>query len=117
MMWEPIKNPDYVADPAHGSRHNRGAAVDVTLYFLNSGDHLTMPTFYDDFSKRAHHDYEPLPPTVERRRAQLLAVMTKHGFEPLPSEWWHYDFKGWQKFELLDLPFGAVEGSGSGDRR
>jgi D-alanyl-D-alanine dipeptidase len=106
-MWEPIKNPDYVADPAQGSRHNRGAAVDLTLVYLNPMDHLTMPTFYDDFSKRARHDYMQLPPTVLKRREQLKDVMMRHGFEPLPSEWWHYDFKGWEKFEILDLPFDA----------
>lgn len=102
-MWEPIKNPDFVADPAFGSRHNRGAAVDLTLIFLNPGDTLAMPTPYDDFSKRARHDYEQLPPKVLEHRAQLRDVMMKHGFEPLPSEWWHYDFKGWERFELLDL--------------
>ena len=104
-MWEQIKNPDYVADPAQGSRHNRGAAVDLTLVFLNPMDHLTMPTAYDDFSKRARHDFMQLPPTVLKRREQLRDVMMRHGFEPLPSEWWHYDFKGWEKFEILDLPF------------
>ena len=108
-MWEPIQNPDYVADPAKGSRHNRGAAVDLTLVFLNAGDHLTMPTAYDDFTKRASHDYMQLPKTVLARREQLEDVMVRHGFEPLPSEWWHYDFKGWEKFELLDLPFSALE--------
>ncbi len=109
-MWEQIHNPDYVADPAKGSRHNRGAAVDLTLVFLNPMDHLTMPTAYDDFTKRASHDYMQLPPTVLKRREQLKDVMVRHGFEPFPSEWWHYDFKGWEKFEILDLPFDALGG-------
>lgn len=108
QMWEQIGNPDYVADPAQGSRHNRGAAVDLTLIFLNPGDTLTMPTPYDDFTKRASHDYMQLPKTVLAHRQQLKEVMMKHGFEPFPSEWWHYDFKGWEKFELLDLPFNAL---------
>lgn len=108
-MWEQIGNPDYVADPAKGSRHNRGAAVDLTLIFLRPGDTLAMPTPYDDFSTRARHDYEHLPKKVLEHRALLRDVMVKHGFEPLPSEWWHYDFKGWERFELLDLPFEALE--------
>ena len=64
---------------------------------------------YDDFTPRASHDFMKLPKTVLARREQLKDVMVRHGFEPFPSEWWHYDFKGWEKFELLDLPFSAVE--------
>ncbi len=102
-MWEPIKNPDYVADPAKGSRHNRGAAVDLTLIDLRTGAELAMPTPYDDFTPRAAHAFADLPPDALANRAMLREVMTKHGFEPLPSEWWHYDFKGWERFELMDV--------------
>lgn len=102
-MWEPIKNPDYVADPAKGSRHNRGAAVDLTLIDLKTGNELTMPTPYDDFTSRARHDFNELPEEALRNRALLRDVMVKHGFEPLPSEWWHYDFGGWKRFELMDV--------------
>lgn len=102
-MWEPIRNPDYVADPAKGSRHNRGAAVDLTLVDLRTGAELAMPTGYDDFTPRAHHDFTDLPPDQLRNRALLRDVMIRHGFEPLPSEWWHYDFKGWDRFELMDV--------------
>ncbi|HYM61461.1 MAG TPA: M15 family metallopeptidase [Thermoanaerobaculia bacterium] len=102
-MWEPYKNPDFVADPAKGSRHNRGAAVDLTLIDLRSGAELLMPTPYDDFSPKAHHDFADLPADVLANRAKLRDVMTSNGFEPLPSEWWHYDFRGWQRFELMDI--------------
>lgn len=102
-MWEPIKNPDFVADPAKGSRHNRGAAVDLTLIDLATGNELAMPTPYDDFTSRARHDFNDLSPEVLKNRALLREVMVKHGFEPLPSEWWHYDFAGWQRFELMDV--------------
>jgi zinc D-Ala-D-Ala dipeptidase len=103
-MWEPIKNPDYVADPAKGSRHNRGAAVDLTLVDLQTGAELPMPTPYDDFTPRAHHDFAGLPPDAIHNRTLLREVMNKHGFDPLPSEWWHYDFRGWEKYELMDVP-------------
>jgi D-alanyl-D-alanine dipeptidase len=103
-MWEPIKNPDYVADPKKGSRHNRGAAVDLTLIDLKTGKELAMPTGFDDFTPRARNDFNALPAEVLANRAKLRDVMTRHGFEPLPSEWWHYDFKGWERFELLDVP-------------
>ena len=107
-MWEPIKNPDFVADPKKGSRHNRGAAVDLTLIDLKSGAEVTMPTPYDDFTPRARQDFSDLPADAIANRALLRDVMTRHGFEPLPSEWWHFDFGGWQKFELLNVPLLGV---------
>jgi D-alanyl-D-alanine dipeptidase len=102
-MWEPIRDPDFVADPAKGSRHNRGAAVDLTIVDALSGQELAMPTPYDDFTERAHHDFQDLPADVLANRALLRDLMTKHGFDPLPSEWWHYDFRGWERFELMDV--------------
>ena len=110
-MWEPIKNPDYVADPAKGSRHNRGAAVDLTLISLATGEELPMPTAYDDFTERAAHAFTDLPADALTNRALLREVMTKHGFEPLPSEWWHYDFAGWREYELMDVPLDALRSS------
>jgi zinc D-Ala-D-Ala dipeptidase len=108
MMWEPIRNSDFVADPAKGSRHNRGAAVDLTLVDAN-GRELAMPTPYDDFTSHARHDFNDLPPDALANRARLKDVMTRHGFELLPSEWWHYDFSGWQQFELLNVPLEKLE--------
>ena len=102
-MWEPIRNPDFVADPAKGSRHSRGAAVDLTLIDRATGRELPMPTPYDDFTSRARQDYNELPADVIANRALLRDVMTRHGFEPLPSEWWHFDYRGWQKYELMDV--------------
>lgn len=102
-MWEPIRNPDFVADPSKGSRHNRGAAVDLTLVDLKSGQELPMPTPYDDFTPRARQDWTNLPPDVAANRARLRDAMTRHGFIPLPSEWWHFDFQGWERYELMDV--------------
>lgn len=103
-MWKPIRNPDFVADPAKGSRHNRGAAVDLTLIDLRTGSELPMPTDYDAFTPRARQDFNDLPPDTVANRAKLREAMQRHGFDPLPSEWWHFDFRGWEKFELMDLP-------------
>jgi D-alanyl-D-alanine dipeptidase len=107
-MWEVVGDPDYVADPAKGSRHNRGCAVDVTLVRLATGEELPMPTAHDDFSARAALEFADLPPEVLANRERLRRVMERHGFAPLPSEWWHYDFRGWERFELLDLPLDAL---------
>jgi zinc D-Ala-D-Ala dipeptidase len=108
-MWEPIKNPDFVADPAKGSRHNRGAAVDLTLVDLRTGEEIAMPTPYDDFTPRARQDFNDLPPDVIANRAKLRDVMVRYGFDPLPSEWWHFDFHDWVKFELMDVPLEELE--------
>jgi len=110
-MWEPIRNPDFVADPAKGSRHNRGAAVDLTLVDSRTGAELPMPTPYDDFTSRARQDFNDLPADALANRALLRDAMVRHGFDPLPSEWWHYDFRGWERFELMDVPLEKLEAS------
>ncbi len=104
QLWEPLKNPDYVADPAKGSRHNRGAAIDLTLVDLKTGDEVPMPTGFDEMSPRAAQAFADLPPNVIANRARLRETMIRHGFDPLPSEWWHFDYHGWQRFELMDVP-------------
>ncbi len=108
-MWEPYKDPDFVADPARGSRHNRGAAVDVTLVNLATGEELPMPTPYDEFSPRAAADFAELPADVIANRETLRTAMERHGFKVLASEWWHFDFDGWQGFDLMDLSFDEIE--------
>ena len=115
-MWEPIRNPDFVADPAKGSRHNRGAAVDLTLIDLKSGAELAMPTPYDDFTPRARQDFMDLPLEAIANRATLREAMVKRGFDPLPSEWWHFDYRGWERFELLDIPLDALAKTASPPR-
>ena len=108
-MWERIGNPDYVADPAKGSRHNRGAAVDVTLIDLSTGREIPMPTPYDDFTAAASSTYPDLPVEALRNRSVLRDAMERHGFVVLPSEWWHFDFEGWEQYDLLDMPHSALE--------
>ena len=104
IMWEPYKNPDFVADPAKGSRHNRGCAVDLTVVRLGSNEQLDMGTPYDAFTPAAAITYTELPVSVLENRKLLRDAMERHGFTVLPSEWWHYDFNGWQNYELLDIP-------------
>jgi D-alanyl-D-alanine dipeptidase len=108
-MWERWKDPDFVADPAKGSRHNRGAAVDVTLVELSNGRELPMPTAYDDFTPAASATYPDVSDEVRRNRATLIRAMEARGFVVLPSEWWHFDFVGWETYALLDLPHAALE--------
>lgn len=108
-MWERWRNPDFVADPARGSRHNRGAAVDVTLVELPSGRELPMPTPYDDFTPAASSSWPDVSDEVRGNRESLRQAMESRGFVVLPSEWWHFDFAGWEKYDLLDLPHVALD--------
>jgi len=107
-MWEILPNPSYVADPKSGSRHNRGMAVDLTLVD-KSGTPLPMPTEFDSFEKKAGHKYQALPDKVKLNRWILKTVMEKHGFKAISSEWWHYDYRGWRKYKVLDMPFDEIQ--------
>ncbi|VXD21124.1 putative peptidase [Planktothrix serta PCC 8927] len=104
QMWEILPDSRYVANPARGSRHNRGAAVDLTLVDLRTGAELEMPTDFDDFTDKAARDYPGNSPQV-RRNSDLLAVkMKQQGFISLITEWWHFDAPGWDQYGLLDIP-------------
>jgi len=102
-LWEAVPDDRYVANPAKGSRHNRGAAVDLTI-IDSLGRELKMPTPFDNFTDKAHCDYKKLPKKVLKNRALLEKVMERHGFLRMPTEWWHFDFHGWGKFPILDEP-------------
>ncbi len=101
-MWKIMPDSRYVANPKRGSRHNRGAAVDITLIDSN-GNELAMGTEYDNFTEKAHYDYKDLTQEEKKNRKLLRDTMVKFGFEPLETEWWHFDFKGWKNFSLMDI--------------
>lgn len=102
-MWAIYPHEGYVANPAKGSRHNRGAAVDVTLINLKDRKELLMPSAYDEFSEKAHRDFSDTSGEAIRNRNLLERVMEKHGFIGLPTEWWHFDDVNWKEYELLDI--------------
>ncbi|MEG4229739.1 M15 family metallopeptidase [Microcoleus sp. N9_B2] len=107
QMWEFLPDPNYVANPARGSRHNRGAAVDLTLVD-RTGKELEMPTPYDDFTKKAHADYQGGSAQSRKNRQVLKDAMKKQGFIGITTEWWHFDSEDWQKFAILDVSLGAI---------
>ena len=92
-MWDIVPNPQYVANPAKGSIHNRGGAVDITLVDKN-GNELDFGTAFDYFGVEAGHDYTKLPKKVRNNRKLLKKIMVQNGFREFKSEWWHYDFTG-----------------------
>lgn len=103
-FWELILDERYVSDPRKGGRHTRGTAVDLTL-ITKEGQELLMPSDFDDFSVKAHRDYSEASPEAIQNRELLQKVMERHGFEGLPTEWWHFDLIGWQNYPPIELVF------------
>jgi CubicO group peptidase (beta-lactamase class C family)/D-alanyl-D-alanine dipeptidase len=105
----------FVADPSKGSRHNRGAAVDLTLYDLFTGEPVSMPSGYDEFSSRAFPEY-PGGTTRQRWQRDLLRLhMQAEGFDVYEFEWWHFDFRDWRKYGILNKRFEELD-AGQGNR-
>ncbi len=104
-FYEVYRDTTYVASPYKGSRHNRGCALDMTIIDVRTGQELKMPTAYDSFQKEAWPSTPVKDPAIKKNRDLLISVMHKHGFKVNASEWWHFDFVGWEKFEVLDIPF------------
>jgi D-alanyl-D-alanine dipeptidase len=108
-IWKPVKDERYAANPAKGSGHNRGVAVDLTL--ANSKTHhlLPMPTDFDNFSDSARQDFSRTDAKRIANRELLKRTMEKYGFVPLPTEWWHFSWPHAENFEVLDLSFAELE--------
>jgi D-alanyl-D-alanine dipeptidase len=97
-----------VANPAEGSKHNRGAAVDLTLYERESGKPVEMPSTYDESTDRAYANY-PGGTSLQRwHRALLKRAMEHEGFTVNPQEWWHFDYKDWKSYPIINVPFDQV---------
>jgi len=109
LFYETYHDTTYVASPYKGSRHNRGCALDLTLIDSTTGKELQMPTEWDSFKKEAWPTTPVADPVIRKNRKTLIDVMEKHGFKVNASEWWHFDFVGWQKFAVMDIDFEELE--------
>ena len=111
MFWDgtPDDKKIFVADPKEGSKHNRGCAVDITLYDLKTGKEVRMPSGYDEMSKRAYADYPGGTEEERRLRGILRAAMEKQGFSVYPYEWWHFDYKDWKEYPVINVRFEDVK--------
>lgn len=109
MFYETYHDTTYVASPYKGSRHNRGCAMDLTIIDLKTGKEIPMPTEYDSFKKEAWPSTPVADPVIRQNRKTLIDTMEKHGFKVNASEWWHFDFIGWQKFAVMDIDFEELE--------
>jgi CubicO group peptidase (beta-lactamase class C family)/D-alanyl-D-alanine dipeptidase len=107
MFWDatPPANRQFVADPGQGSRHNRGAAVDLTLYSLKGGAPTVSTGRYDEFSDRSYSNYVGGSDHQRWIRDVLRSAMERHGFTVYPEEWWHFDFGGWSDYPIGDRSF------------
>ena len=116
IFWDvtPDDKKIFVADPNQGSRHNRGCAVDLSLYELATGKPVEMVGVYDEMSERSYAGY-PGGTSLQRWHRELLRrVMESEGFLVYAFEWWHFDFRDWQKYPILNTPFeklGSTAGS------
>jgi D-alanyl-D-alanine dipeptidase len=111
VFWDatPPEGKIFVADPAQGSRHNRGCAVDLTLYDLKSGKPIEMPGTYDEMSPRSFPDY-PGGTSLQRWHRDLLRwAMESDGFTVYDHEWWHFDYKDWPEYPILNVPFEKLQ--------
>jgi D-alanyl-D-alanine dipeptidase len=110
IFWDatPTDKNVFVADPAKGSRHNRGCAVDLTLYDLRSANQIEMTGAYDEMTDRSHVNYAG--GTAEQRysRDMLRHAMEAEGFQVYEPEWWHFDYKDWKEYPILNISFDEI---------
>ena len=113
IFWDatPADKHNFVADPASGSRHNRGCAVDLTLYTLRDGRAVEMPSLYDEMSERAYPTYAGSSDAARRLRDLLRQHMEAEGFSVYEFEWWHFDYRDWKSYAIQNIPFENIKKS------
>jgi len=110
MFWDatPPDKHEFVADPSQGSRHNRGCAVDLTLYDLKTGSEVEMTGGYDEMSERSYPTYTGGTPEQRAHRDLLRHAMEKQGFTVYETEWWHFDYRDWNEYPISNVPFEQI---------
>jgi serine beta-lactamase-like protein LACTB len=111
VFWEatPEKQRIFVANPAEGSRHNRGCAVDLTLYDLKTGKAIDMVGVFDEMSDRSYPDYVGSTSWRRWHRDLLRRAMEDEGFSVYEAEWWHFDFKDWRQYRIGNDTFEEID--------
>lgn len=110
LFWDVVREDQriYVADPAKGSKHNRGCAVDLSIYDRKTKKVIPMPSGYDEFTERASPDYTGGTDIERSNRDKLRRLMEAEGFTVNPNEWWHFDYNGWQEYAIYDIAFSEI---------
>ena len=111
LFWDATSQDkkQFVANPSQGSRHNRGCAVDLSLYDLRSGKEVGMPSKFDEMTNRAYPNYQGGTEEQRRMREMLRDAMESEGFSVYEFEWWHFDYKDWKQYPLLDISFDQIK--------
>lgn len=111
LFWDAVPQDlhQFVGNPAKGSRHNRGCAVDLTLVDLTTGRAVDMPSFYDETTERAYPTYTGGTPESRRLRDLLRHHMEAEGFSVYPYEWWHFDYRDWKKYAIQNVRFEDIK--------
>jgi zinc D-Ala-D-Ala dipeptidase len=111
LFWDMTSGAqrEFVADPKTGSKHNRGCAVDLTLYELATGRAVQMPGDYDEMTPRSYPDYAGGTAEQRARRDLLRKAMESHDFTVEPNEWWHFNYVAWREYPILDIAFSEIK--------
>ena len=111
IFWDVTskENKKFVADPKKGSKHNRGCAVDLSLYDLTTGKEIVMPGVYDEASERSYPDYKGGTDEQRKMRDLLRSKMETNGFTVDEVEWWHFDFNDWRSYHIQNIPFSEIK--------
>ena len=111
LFWEVVREDQrkFVANPATGSKHNRGCAVDLSIYDLKTKKLVEMPSDFDEFTERASPDYAGGTERERANRDLLRKLMEAEGFTVNANEWWHFDYKDWQSYAIYDIPFSDIK--------
>jgi len=111
LFWDitPEEDKKFVANPKDGSRHNRGCAVDLSLYELKSGKEIKMTGEYDEMSERSYKNYSGGTGEQRKLRDLLISKMENNGFEVYEYEWWHFDYKGWESYQIQNIQFAEIK--------
>lgn len=112
LFWDvvPEDKRKFVANPVTGSKHNRGCAVDLSIYERKTGKLIPMPSGYDEFTDRASPDYKGGTDEERANRDMLRRMMEAEGFTVNTNEWWHFDYKDWQEYAIYDIAFAGIGG-------
>jgi len=111
LFWDvtPPEKHQFVADPKKGSRHNRGCAVDLTLYDLKTGKEVEMTGVYDEMTERSYPHYTGGTDKQREMRDLLRTKMEAQGFTVYEYEWWHFDFNDWKSYGITNVPFSQIK--------
>lgn len=110
LFWEVVREDQrkFVADPAKGSKHNRGCAVDLGIFDRATGLAIPMPSGYDEFTDRASPDHAGGTDEERTNRDKLRQLMEANGFTVNANEWWHFDYNSWQEYAIYDIAFSEI---------